>query len=126
MMPKIKAMPKNTLSQGQSSPGITRHLAFKGDGFQVVRSKAEPGTVSGWHQHGDYAVYGYVVSGTARLENGPEGEDAIVVGPGDFFHVPAHRVHRELNPSSSEGLEVILFLQGSGPMVYNVDGPDSA
>jgi quercetin dioxygenase-like cupin family protein len=116
-------LPKNALSEGQSSPGITRHLAFKGDGFQVVRATTVPGTVSGWHHHGDYDVYGYVVSGSIRLENG---KDAVVIGPGDFFHVPAHSVHREINPSSSEGQEVILFLQGSGPMAFNVDGPDSA
>jgi quercetin dioxygenase-like cupin family protein len=125
-MPKIQALQKNTLSEGQSSPGITRHLAFKGDGFLVVHAHGEAGTASGWHHHGDYDVYGYLVSGTIRFENGPGGQDAVSVSPGDFFHVPARTVHRDVNPSPNEGQEVILFLRGTGPMVFSVDGPDRA
>ena len=92
----------------------------------VVRSRVDPGVVSGWHHHGDYGIYGYVVSGSARFENGPGGRDAISVDPGDFFQVPARTVHRDVNPSETEGQEVILFLRGSGPMVVNVDGPEPA
>jgi uncharacterized RmlC-like cupin family protein len=47
-------------------------------------------------------------------------------GPGEFFYVPARTVHRDVNPSGTEGQEVFLFLQGSGPMVLNVEGPDPA
>jgi quercetin dioxygenase-like cupin family protein len=36
----------------------------------VVRSRVDPGVVSGWHHHGDYGIYGYVVSGSARFEDG--------------------------------------------------------
>jgi len=60
----------------------------------VVRSRVEPSVVSGWHHHGDYDIYGYLVSGAARFENGPGGRDAISVGPGDFIHVPPRTVHR--------------------------------
>jgi hypothetical protein len=35
-------------------------------------------------------------------------------------------VHRDVNPSDTEGQEAILFLRGSGPMVVNVEGPDLA
>ena len=125
-MVKIQALKKDGLSEGPGSPGITRHLAFGGEGFMVVRSRVEPGVVSGWHHHGDYDIYGYIVSGSARFENGPGGRDAISVDPGDFFHVPARKVHRDVNPSGTEGQEVILFLRGSGPMVVNVEGPDPA
>jgi uncharacterized RmlC-like cupin family protein len=92
----------------------------------VIRSRVEPGVVSGWHHHGDYDIYGYIVSGAARFGSGPGGRDAISVGPGDFFRVPARTVHRDVNPSSKEGQEIILFLRGSGPMVVNVEGPDPA
>ena len=52
---------------------------------------------------------------------GSDGEsNAASLGPGDFFHVPPHTVHREINPSSDEA-EVILFLRGTGPLVVNVD-----
>ena len=125
-MAEIQSLEKDTLSEAPGSPGITRHLAFRGEGFMVVRSRVEPGVVSGWHHHGEYDVYGYMVSGSVRFENGPGGRDAISVGSGDFFHVPARRVHRDVNPSGTEGQEVILFLRGSGPMVVNVEGPDPA
>jgi uncharacterized RmlC-like cupin family protein len=90
----------------------------------VVRSRIEPGVVSGWLHHGDYDIYGYIVSGSARFENGPGGRDAISVGPGDYFYVPPRTVHRDVNPSGTEDQEVILFLRGSGLMVVNVEGPD--
>src|SRR5215212_4441139 len=125
-MPKIQGLQKDALSEAPGSPGITRHLAFQEEGFLVVRSRVELGVVSGWHHHGDYDIYGYLVSGSARFENGPGGRDTISVGPGDFFHVPARTVHRDVNRPGSEGQEVILFLRGSGPMVINVEGPDPA
>lgn len=125
-MPKLQALPKDALSEGQSSPGIKRHLAFQGDGFKVVRSHGQPGAISGWHHHGDYEVYGYLVSGSARFESGPDGADAISIGPRDFFYVPPHTVHREINPSPNEDQEFILFIRGMGPMVVNVDGPEQA
>jgi quercetin dioxygenase-like cupin family protein len=123
-MAKVDALLKNDLPEAPGSPGITRHLAFQGEGFQVIRSMVAPGTVSGWHHHGQYHVYGYMVSGTARFDSGPGGNDATTVGPGDFFHVPPGAIHRDVNPSPSQPQEVLLFLQGSGPMVVNVDGPE--
>ena len=120
-MLKIQAIRKDALSEGSSSPGIIRHLAFKGEDVQVVRSCIDPGKVSGWHHHGDFHVYGYVVSGTIRLESGA---DVITISPGDFFLVPPNTVHREVNPSPTERGEVILFLQGTGPMAINVEGPE--
>ena len=125
-MAKIRGLQKDALPEAPGSPGIIRHLAFQGEGFMVVQAGTNPGVVSGWHHHGDYDVYGYVVSGSARFEYGPGGRDAISVGTGDFFHVPPRTVHRDVNPSGEEGQEVILFLQGSGPMVVNVEGPDPA
>jgi uncharacterized RmlC-like cupin family protein len=125
-MAKIRGLEKDTLSEAPGSPGIARHLAFQGEGFMVVRSRVDPGVVSGWHHHGDYDVYGYLVSGSASFEDGRGGRDSISVGPGAFFHVPARTVHRDVNPSGREGQEVILFLRGSGPMVVNVEGPDRA
>lgn len=123
-MSKIQALQANVLPETPSSPGISRHLAFEGDGFLVVRARSDPGTIPGWHHHGDHDVYGYVASGSARFENGPGGKDAISLETGDFFHVSPHTVHREINPSSNEGNEVILFLSGTGPLVTNVDSPD--
>ena len=123
-MAKIVGISGSALLQGPGSPGITRHLAFKGEGLLVVRAHGEPGTISGWHHHGEYEVYGYMISGSARLESGPGGVDFTSVGPGDFFYVPPQYIHRDVNPSQTQGQEVILFLRGRGPMVVNVDAPD--
>jgi uncharacterized RmlC-like cupin family protein len=101
-------------------------MAFQGGGFLVLRARADPGVSSGWHHHGDHDVYGFMVAGTARFESGAGGRDVVSVGPGDFFHVPAHTIHRDVNPSTTEGQEVILFLKGVGPMAVNVDGPEQA
>lgn len=120
-MSKIEALPAATLSESPASPGIARHLAFKGEGYMVIRARSNPGVVSGWHHHGDYDVYGYVALGSARLEGKDEDDNVVSLQQGDFLHVPPHTVHREINPSSDEGNEVILFLCGSGPLVVNVD-----
>ena len=120
-MPKIQALQADALSETPATPGITRHLAFEDKGSKVLRAQTEPETVSGWHHHGHYEVYGYVVSGNVRFENGSDEKNAISLGPGDFFHVPSHTIHREINPSSNQGNDVILFLHGTGPLVVNVE-----
>jgi quercetin dioxygenase-like cupin family protein len=122
-VPKIETLKKDALPAGPSSPGITRHIAFQGEGFRVLRSRGAPGTISGWHHHQDYEIYGYVASGSVRFETGPEGKDVVLLEAGDFFHVPARTVHREINPSADAEQEFVLFLQGTGPMVANVSGP---
>lgn len=125
-MTGLQSRMQDTLEDAPGTPGIVRHFAFKEDDVLEVRARVEPGVASGWHHHGEHDVYGYVVSGSIRFESGPGGTDTIAVSQGDFFHVPAGAVHRDVNPSDSEGHEVILFLPGRGPMVVNVDGPDSA
>lgn len=122
-MPTIQVLKTDALSEATSNLGFTRHLAFKGDGYLVVRARGEPGSISGWHHHGDYDVYGYLVSGSARFEINTGKEDSVLLRKGDFFHVPHHTVHREINPSSKEGNEFILFLRGTGPMVFDLDDP---
>ena len=125
-MAKIEALRKEDLREAPATPGIKRYLAFEGDDYLILRSKANPGVVSAWHHHGDYEVYGFIISGSERLEYGPNGEENILVGEGDFFHIPPQTVHRDVNPSPDEGQEALLFLRGTGPVVVNVDGPDSA
>lgn len=125
-MSKIEALRKDALPEAPATPGITRYLAFEGDDYLVLRSCAEPGAISAWHHHGDYDVYGFIISGSERFEYGPRGNDAVVVGAGDFFHIPPHTVHRDINPSPDEKQEVVLFFRGTGSVVINVEGPDSA
>jgi quercetin dioxygenase-like cupin family protein len=125
-MSKIQALRKEELPEAPSTPGIKRFLAFEGDGYLIIRSRAEPGAISAWHHHGDYEVHGFIISGSERLEFGAMGKESILVGPGDFFHIPPHSVHRDVNPSPDEEQQAILYLRGSGPVVVNVEGPDQA
>jgi uncharacterized RmlC-like cupin family protein len=86
----------------------------------IVRTP--PGSVSGWHHHGEYDTYIYTISGKIRLEFGAAGKVSLEGGPGDVFHVPKSIVHRELALGSGEGV-VFLVRVGSGEPVVNVDGP---
>lgn len=123
-MEKVTVIQKDNLTDGPSTPGIQRDLAFKDDGVLVIRSKTEPGIVSGWHRHGDYNVYGYMAKGRILIEYGPEGKESVLVEESGFFHVPPHTTHREINPSKTDSQEIILFLTGKGDLVQNLEGPE--
>ena len=45
------------------------------------------------------------------------------VWPGDFFHIPAGLVHRDVNASPSEVAVVVNVSVGTGPVVVNVSEP---
>jgi len=87
------------------------------------RSHRSPGVVSGWHHHGTRQLYGFIVSGRLQLEYFLRGQEIAELNVGDFFHVPAGLVHRDLNPSKDRELVVFNILVGSGPAVINVDSP---
>jgi quercetin dioxygenase-like cupin family protein len=114
-------MRPETLPEASASPGISRPVAFKSEDSVVLRAQSEPGVVSGWHTHGDHHVYGYLISGVCRLETNSANREAVELKAGDFFHVPPNTVHREINTSREEKNDFVLFLQGSGEMVYNMD-----
>lgn len=121
----VRANGELARGQGTQTAGMSRSEAALGGNTSAVEVRTQPGTVSGWHHHGDHETYGYVVSGRLRFEFGPGGGDVVEAGPGDFFMVPAHTIHREGNPASDEQV-LVGFRTGSGPTVINVDGPDSS
>lgn len=130
-MTSIDAIRKDSMPEAPATPGITRYMAFQGDDYLMVRSRAEPGTVSAWHHHGDHDVYGFILKGAERFEYGPGGKQAVTVYAGDFFHIPPRVVHRDVNPNPDEEQQAVLFFkgldpQGSGPVVVNVEGPSPA
>ena len=106
-MSKIEARRDGALPEAPATPGITRWKAFDGEGYLIVRSKAEPGAVTAWHHHGDYEVYGFIVAGAELFEYGPGGQDSTLVEAGDFFHIPPQTVHRDVNPSPENWQEAV-------------------
>jgi quercetin dioxygenase-like cupin family protein len=120
---RVSAVAPDALSPGDETPGIEREVAFATDRGLLIRSRVEPGNMTGWHHHGDRDVLGHVARGRARFEFGPEGRSSTDVEEGGFFHVPARLVHRDVNPEDVTQ-ELILSFVGHGPLVVNVDGPD--
>jgi len=121
-MPRIEVVHGTDLKKGESTSGVVREKAFESSNALVSRTRLERGAVSGWHHHGTHELYGFLVSGQLRLEYGPKGADAAVVGPGDFFHVPPGLVHRDVNPDRAHDLVIVNILVGSGVPVVNVEG----
>jgi len=103
--------------------GMTRHVAVSTDEALVGLVRTAPDMVSGWHHHGEYETYAYVVSGSGAFEFGPAGAETIDAGPGDFIYIPARLVHRESNRGGEESL-MVLFRMGHGGPLFNVEGPE--
>jgi uncharacterized RmlC-like cupin family protein len=101
---------------------MVRERAF-GEGIWAGVVRTAPNRPSGWHHHGDHESYFYVMEGQIRMEYGPGGSKEILAEPGDFVHVPAHTIHREVNPAEVEGAVILMRVGGAGPAVVNVDGP---
>src|SRR3989475_7638598 len=111
-MPRIEVVYGTELKKGESTPGISREKAFESSNALVSRTRLERGAVSGWHHHGTHELYGFLVSGQLRLEYGPKGADAAVVGPRDFFHLPPRLVHRGVDPDRRHALVLVNNLVG--------------
>jgi uncharacterized RmlC-like cupin family protein len=122
---RVRAVDPDGLTETDATEGIVRELAFATDRVMLVRARVAGGVASGWHHHGDREVLGYVLRGRARFDFGPCGRDSTEVEEGGFFHVPLRVVHRDVNPLD-EPQELILSFAGEGPLVVNLDGPESA
>ena len=122
-MQRIGVVRSISLKKGDSTQGIVREKAFESENLIVSRSRVAGGVVSGWHHHGTRDLYGFLVSGKLRLEYGRIGREAAEVGTGDFFHIPAGLVHRDINPDREQELLVVNILVGRGPPVVNVQSP---
>ncbi len=110
------------LTPSDPTPGMARRLGLRTESMWSGTVDTEPGSITGWHHHGEHDTTLYVVSGRFRLESGPGGRDVVEGGPGDFLHVPAGAVHRESNPGDSPSRAVVVRC-GSGEPTTNVDGP---
>ena len=121
----VKRIRPGERTEGYATPGMARETAIETDGMWAGFVRTAPGMTSGWHHHGDYESTIYVQTGALRMEFGLHGADTLDAGPGDFLYVAPRAIHREGNPTGEES-HIIVVRSGSGPAVYNVDGPDSA
>jgi uncharacterized RmlC-like cupin family protein len=107
---------------GPPTPGMQRLEALAEEGVWLGTVTTEPHTISGWHHHGDYETYIYVLSGAARLDTFENGE--VVrheAGPGSFIVVPRGTAHRE-GSASPTVVEAVLVRIGDGQVVFPVEG----
>jgi uncharacterized RmlC-like cupin family protein len=123
-LPLITVVASDDLVENVPTPGMERREAVSGT-TRIIAVRTQPGLVSGWHHHGAYTTNGYVIGGRLRLESGPDGATVVDAGPGDFFIVPPHTIHRESNPSAEEQV-IAGFRVGDGPTVIDVDGPEGS
>jgi uncharacterized RmlC-like cupin family protein len=119
---RVRPGDRSTLDPKQT-PGMHREQAAVGDGSWAGVVRTEPGMVSGWHHHGDYESYIYMVKGTFRMEFGPGGRDAFEAGPDDYIVVPRGAIHRESNPGTEPSFAAVIRV-GTGDPVFNVDDPE--
>lgn len=122
--PRIRVTRQDELAPGASTPGIERFKAFATEKAVVLQAQCEGGVTSGWHHHGDRDVFGYLIAGRARFDFGPGGTSSVEMQAGDFMHVPAGLIHRDVNPDPEQGQRWVLVMVGSGPVAVDVDGPE--
>ena len=112
------------LRSGDATQGIVRDTAFELRGITVARSRVAGGVSSAWHHHGDRDLFGLLLLGRLRFDYGPKGTLAVELNPGDFFHIPRHLVHRDVNPTRDQAAVIVNVSVGEGAAVINVQGPD--
>src|SRR2546428_5288872 len=105
VMPGIDVVHGTGLKEGQSTPGILREQAFESSNVLVSRTRLDPAAVSGWHHHGTHALFGFLLSGRLRLEDGTTGSEAGTRRPGGFLSIPPRPgdPRRESGPAPRPG-----------------------
>jgi uncharacterized RmlC-like cupin family protein len=122
----ISVVHPNQFSEGTSqTPGSLRlaavsadlgiHSALWGGTFLV-----EPGAQTGIHHHGRQETVAYVLEGESYIQWGERGEHSVNVRAGDFLHVPAWLVHREINRSKEFPFRWVVIRSTSEPIVVNL------
>ena len=99
--------------QTAQTTGFVRRELVARPGVWIGTLRTPPGSVSGWHHHGDYDTYIHLQVGRARMEFGLGGQQSCVAALGDIIFVPKGAIHREANPGEEDNLALLVRL-GSG------------
>ena len=91
------------------------HSALWAGTFLVVA-----GAQTGIHHHGPQETVAYVLEGESSIQWGEHGENSVTVRAGDFLHVPAFLVHREINRSKENAFRWVVVRSSSEPIVVNL------
>jgi uncharacterized RmlC-like cupin family protein len=102
--------------------GIQREELVSTPDAWVGMVHTKPEFTSGWHHHGDYDTFVYVIAGEVKLESGEAGQETCLAKAGEIGLIPKNTVHRESNPGSQEGVLFVVRV-GQGAPVFNVDHP---
>ena len=101
---------------------ILQQVDISAPGREVVTAVAEfqPGAVAGRHTHAGEEV-GYVIDGTIVVE--VEGKQAVTLGPGKAFVIPAGAIHNAKNTGSGVAKIVATYIVEKGkPLATPVPG----
>ena len=77
-------------------------------GIHLAIATIPPGCASSPHYHVNCESAIYVARGRGRFLAGPNLEQSMAIGPGDFIYVPPDAVHQPVNDSPTEPLELIV------------------
>jgi uncharacterized RmlC-like cupin family protein len=80
----------------------------------------EPSAATGIHHHGEQNTIVYVLEGESLVLWGEKGQHSAVARAGDFVHVPAWLVHKEINPSKDKPFRWIVVRSTPNPIVVNL------
>jgi uncharacterized RmlC-like cupin family protein len=104
-----------SLRRAAISADLGIHSALWGGTFLV-----EPRAQTGIHHHGLQETIAYVLEGESYIQWGERGEHSVTARAGDFLHVPAWLVHREINRSKGTPFRWVVIRSTSEPIVVNL------
>lgn len=120
----VRAVRATEVPAGPQTTGMAREVTDVSETVSVGRARAAPGTISGWHHHGDHTTCVYVVRGKTRVEWGPGGREHADLRAGDVYIIYPYAIHREGNPGPDEQV-IAGFYVGRGDQVENVVGAEA-
>lgn len=102
--------------------GVSAHLTGS-EGLWMGTAVNAPGASSGAHHHGGNESGIYVLRGRVRFRWGPNLENVVDTGPGDFVFVAPYEVHLEENLDTENEAELLLARNSQEQIVVNVPDP---